>query len=144
MVSKIFFAFITAALASASLLTTNYVSGTFTNTSGQNSGALGWTNVSRAISYAVQITAAPSGNLSGVSAVLYGSNDCVNFAALPVKATGDNTKSANLTTVSGTSGNFILSETELSTNCIEVYYTANSGTVNIQQNTSVRGNNINQ
>lgn len=63
--------------------------------------------------------------LAGASVKLQGSNDGTNYADLPIKATGDATKSASVTTTA----NFYLSETDNNVNYIRTYYTLTAGQI---------------
>lgn len=132
----------TALTASASQLATNFSSGSFF-ASGAITQTFGFTNVSNAVKYMVEIFATPSGTVSGASASLQGSNDCVNFGNLPIKTSGDATKSVTFAPSAGISGVYFLGETDVSVNCIQVAYGIQSGTINIQQNTSLRSNMLN-
>lgn len=85
---------------------------------------------------AIDITDAGTGthtitptSLAGASLKLQGSMDGVYYGDLPIKATGDATKSASIT---GTA-NFFLGETDVTVNYIRVYYTLTAGQLSISQ-----------
>lgn len=65
--------------------------------------------------------------LAGASLKLQGSMDNTNWFDLPIKATGDATKSSNITA----SGTFYLNETDLNVNYIRVYYTLTAGQISV-------------
>jgi hypothetical protein len=72
--------------------------------------------------------------LSGGSMKLQGSMDGTNWADLPIKASGDATKSI---TISG-AGSYELSENNLSMNYIRPYYIISGGQMNIIQSSKVK------
>lgn len=72
--------------------------------------------------------------LAGASLKLQGSMDNTTFVDLPIKATGDATKSGTITTTA----NFYLSELALSVNYVRVYYTLTAGQLSVSQISKVR------
>ena len=85
---------------------------------------------------AIDITDTGTGNhtftptaLAGASVKLQGSMDNSTFADLPIKATGDATKSLAITTTV----NALLSESDIAVNYIRVYYTLTAGQLSISQ-----------
>lgn len=77
------------------------------------------------------ITAAAIG---GASVKLQGSMDNVTFVDLPLKASGDATKSANITATS----NVLLYESDLSVNFVRTYYTLTGGQLSVSEIYTVR------
>lgn len=67
--------------------------------------------------------------LAGASVKLQGSMDGTNWADLPIKATGDATKSGSVTATA----NFFLGETDLNVNYVRVYYTLTAGQIAYSQ-----------
>ncbi len=67
--------------------------------------------------------------LAGASVKLQGSMDGTNYADLPIKATGDATKSASITA----SGNIYLSEGAVAVNYIRSYFTLTAGQLSVSQ-----------
>ncbi len=67
--------------------------------------------------------------IAGASVKLQGSMDNTNWADLPIKATGDATKSGSITATA----NFALSETNLTVNYIQAYYTITAGQLSVSQ-----------
>lgn len=67
--------------------------------------------------------------LAGASLKLQGSMDGTNWIDLPIKATGDATKSASITTTAS----FFLGETDLNVNYVRVYYTFTAGQLAVSQ-----------
>lgn len=63
--------------------------------------------------------------LAGASVKLQGSNDGTNYADLPIKATGDATKSGSVTVTA----NFYLSENQNNVNYIRTFYTLTAGQI---------------
>lgn len=64
--------------------------------------------------------------LAGGSLKLQGSMDGTNWVDLPIKSSGDATKSANITAT----GNLYLSEDNLKVNYVRVYFTLTAGALN--------------
>ncbi len=92
---------------------------------------------------AVDITDAGTGThtitptaLAGASLKLQGSMDNSSWADLPIKATGDATKSGTITTTA----NFFLGETDLNVNYVRLYFTLSAGQLSISQISKVKGN----
>lgn len=73
-------------------------------------------------------------SLAGATLKLQGSMDGTTWADLPIKATGDATKSGSITTTA----NFYLGESDLSVNYVRVYYTITAGQLAISQISKVR------
>lgn len=67
--------------------------------------------------------------LAGASAKLQGSMDGTTYVDLPIRATGDATKSASITAT----GSLHLSEQDMNVNYVRVYYTLTAGQINISQ-----------
>ncbi len=65
--------------------------------------------------------------LAGASLKLQGSMDGTTYVDLPIRASGDASKSANITT----SANFYLSEWDMNVNYIRVYYTLTAGQLSV-------------
>jgi hypothetical protein len=63
--------------------------------------------------------------LGGASVKIQGSLDGTNWADLPIKATGDLTKSGTVTATA----NFILGESDLAVNFVRLYYTMTAGQI---------------
>lgn len=68
-------------------------------------------------------------SLAGASLKLQGSMDNTTFVDLPIKATGDATKSGTITATAS----FYLNETDLNVNWIRVYYTFTAGQLSVSQ-----------
>ncbi len=73
-------------------------------------------------------TVTPSA-LAGASVKIQGSMDGTNYADMPIRATGDATRSA---TITGTA-NFYLDEKGLNVNYVRLYYTMTAGQISISQ-----------
>lgn len=68
-------------------------------------------------------------SIAGASVKLQGSMDDSTWADLPIKASGDATKSANITVTA----NFHLNETDIAVNYIRAYYTLTAGQISVSQ-----------
>lgn len=67
--------------------------------------------------------------LAGASLKLQGSMDGTTYVDLPIKATGDATKSSSITVTNS----FFLTETNLSVNYVRIYYTLTAGQLSVSQ-----------
>lgn len=104
------------------------------------SGTIGFTTIQNSFKFGVETILTPSGTVTSPVASLQVSDDCVNFQADPLAATGDARKSF---TYSGTvGGNYygFMEDTELSSNCVRVFYTySGGGTIAIKEIRKSRG-----
>lgn len=73
-------------------------------------------------------------SLAGASLKLRCSGDASAFADIPIRATGDASKSGTITTTA----NYYLTEDQVSCNYIQVYYTLTAGQLSISQVATVR------
>lgn len=91
------------------------------------------------IGYEINVTGT-TGTITAATATLQCSNDGVNFANLPLKASGDATKSVSI--VSGV-GVYFLQEDRLNCNYAQVLYYSGSGggTVTVTETAKVHGPN---
>lgn len=90
---------------------------------------------------AIDISGAGSGthtitptSLAGASVKLQGSMDGTNYVDLPIKATGDATKSASITTTA----DFYLMEDAVAFNYIRLYYTLTAGQLSVSNISKVK------
>ena len=100
------------------------------------SGAIGVTNVQDYKSFGVQSNVKCSGACPAYTATLQGSEDGLTYFNLPIRATGDATKSGSLSA----SGSIFTEEDFLEVNFVRVFYGVPSGFLNIQEIRKARKN----
>jgi hypothetical protein len=106
-----------------------------------NTFSLGATLVDALAGTAVDITGTGTGvhtitatAIGGASVKLQGSMDNVTFVDLPIKASGDVTKSASITATA----NVLLVETDTCVNYVRTYYTMTAGQLSVSELYAVR------
>jgi len=105
------------------------LSGVLTQSSSP-SGYIGTTFVYQNTRYGVEIVAAPSGTVTNASAVIYFSNDGINFAS----ATGAFEYGAGMSGAINGSGTYWLNVPDLTANYLRVIYSwTGTGSINIQE-----------
>lgn len=89
------------------------------------------------IGYELNVTST-TGTITNASAAIQCSNDGVNFATLPIMATGD---ASNVVTIPSGSGVYYLMEGNLACNYAQVLYNSGSGggTITVQEFAKVHG-----
>lgn len=126
------FAFLFASLNLFGAISTGFNPGIDGGSSGvlSASGAIAQTNVQRVFKIGFQVTTAPSGTVTAPTANLQVSNDCVHYTNAPLEATGD----ARVSGAIVGSGTFWFEKSDLSTNCVQMFYNfTGGGQINIQE-----------
>jgi len=87
-------------------------------------------NVQKAFRIGIESIITTSGSVTSLAANLQGSMDCVNYFTFPLSSSGDARVSGSL---SG-AGTYYFEKTDLSVNCIQIYYTwSGAGNITVQE-----------